>query len=64
MVDKVNGTATLTKLVCVRYQKRTLAEQEIFELSRIFLLLACCAHAEHTTIICTPFNHLSLGSNL
>ena len=35
VVDKVNGTATLTKLVCVRSQKRTLAEQEIPELSRV-----------------------------
>ena len=31
----MNGTATLTKLVCVRSQKRTLAEQEIPELSRV-----------------------------
>ena len=35
VVDKVNGTATLTKLVCVRSQKRTVAEQEIPELSRV-----------------------------
>ena len=51
VVDKVNGTSTIIKLACVRSQKRTQAEQEIRELSRVchFLLLTCCAHAEHTT---------------
>ena len=52
----MNGTATLTKLVCVRSQKRTLAEQEIPELSRvcsaIIYYFACCAHSEHTTNVC------------
>ena len=67
VVDKVNGTATLTKLVCVRSQKRTLAEQEIPELSRvcsaIIYYFACCAHSEHTTNVRMPLNHLSLGSS-
>ena len=44
----------LPQLICVRSQKRTQAEQEIPELSRacsatVYLILACCAHAEHTT---------------
>ena len=51
VVYKVNGTSTIIKLAYVRSQKRTQAEQEIRELSRVchFLLLTCCAHAEHTT---------------